>query len=367
MFDTLLIGGGVIGLSLAYELVQRGQRVCILDRSAVGRATSWAAAGIFPPASTTSTDPVERFCDFSNRLHEQWATQLRADTGIDTGYRQCGAVYVARNDALALELRASAAMARSRGIRFEELSDREVSNLEPALRTADLCAAFLAPDESQLRSPRHLKALEAACAKRGVQMITDAEVTDFVLDGGQIRGVRTLAGVFQAERYCLTSGAWTAALTSPLGLNLILKPIRGQIVLLKLPRPPLTRIINEGPCYLVPRDDGRVLVGSTMEDVGFDTNTTSAAIDELICFAKSLSPALSDAVVEARWAGLRPGSADGNPYLGQVPGLSNAFVAAGHMRGGLHLSTGTAVVMAALLCGERPELDLAPFRVDRGS
>jgi glycine oxidase len=125
-------------------------------------------------------------------------------------------------------------------------------------------------------------------------------------------------------------------------------------------------VLNEGSRYLVARDDGHVLVGSTEEEAGFDKSTTSTAIEELTRLACDLVPELRRFAVEQTWAGLRPGTYDGFPYLGAVPGLENAFVAAGHFRSGLHLSTGTAVVMGQLMRGETPIIDLSPFRVGRG-
>jgi glycine oxidase len=137
------------------------------------------------------------------------------------------------------------------------------------------------------------------------------------------------------------------------------------MLLYRCPLPPIRRIVNEGSRYIVPRDDGRVLVGSTEEEVGFDQHTTAEGLADLAGFARSLVPALADAPIERSWAGLRPAPLDGLPYLGPLPGLANAFVAAGHFRSGLFLSPATAVVMSQLLRGEAPSVDLAPFRVGR--
>ena len=141
--------------------------------------------------------------------------------------------------------------------------------------------------------------------------------------------------------------------------------MRGQIVLLSTAVRLFDRVVNVGPRYLAPRADGRVLVGSTVEDVGFDKQTTATGVEGLLRFALELIPALGDATIERTWAGLRPYTADGLPYLGRVPGLENASVATGHFRGGLHLSTGTAVVMSQLVRGETPSVDLAPFSLSR--
>jgi glycine oxidase len=365
MFDCLIIGGGVIGLSLAYELAAKSRRVCVIDRDRPGRAASWAGAGMLPPASPVSTDPVEQLGQLSNELHPIWAKQLLEETGIDTGYRQSGAIYLARSETAAADLRARAERSNRLGITFDALSATDITSLEPSLEAAQVLAAFHVPGESQLRNPHHLQALEAACLRRGVQIVPNATAMNFEVRGEWIESLQTSAGAFCAEQFCITTGAWTANIAAKIGVTLSIKPIRGQIALLRTPQQILKRIINEGPRYLVPRDDGRVLVGSTMEDVGFDTSTTPEAIEGLVQFARSLSPALSDAELEVAWSGLRPASVDGNPYLGRPAGLKNCVIAAGHTRSGLHLSTGTAVVMARLLNGEDPGLELTPFRLDR--
>ena len=168
-----------------------------------------------------------------------------------------------------------------------------------------------------------------------------------------------------ADQVVVACGAWTQSIAARLGLKLSIKPIRGQIVLLDSRRSILNRVVNLGLHYLVPRDDGRLLVGSTHEDVGFDRENTAQAIAELLQFATRLAPELNTARLERCWTGFRPATSDELPYLGPVPGLSNAFVAAGHFRSGLWLSTGTAVVMTRLLRGQQPGVDLAPFRLDR--
>jgi glycine oxidase len=164
-----------------------------------------------------------------------------------------------------------------------------------------------------------------------------------------------------AAEYCFTAGCWTCELTSQLGFRVPIKPIRGQMVLLRAARPLFSSVINAGLRYLVPRDDGRILVGSTMEDVGFDSSTTARGVADLLAFALTSAPRLADCAVERSWAGLRPATTDGLPVLGRIPHLQNAWIAAGHFRNGLTLSTGTAEIMGRLLCGCEPKMDLAPY------
>ena len=368
MSDLLVIGGGVVGLSIAYEAAGRGRRVRVIDSGQPGREASWAGAGILPPAGEGNLEPLEQLFALSNRRHAQWAEELRAATGIDNGYRACGAIYLAREAREIEQLKQLGAWAAVRNIAAEVLNGAALQKVEPALRpTGTLAAAYLVPQECQLRNPRHVKALIVGCAQRGIEISPGVAAEDFDVRGGRIRAVRTTTGGVWAKDVCITTGSWTGPIARKLGVQLAIKPIRGQIALLSLARPLLSRIVNEGSRYLVPRPDGRVLVGSTEEDAGFDRTTTAGAIGELLRFACSLVPDLAAAQIERTWAGFRPATDDGLPYLGRVPELENAWVAAGHFRSGLQLSTGTAAVMNQLLAGEEPEVDLTGFRLDRPS
>lgn len=371
MADVLIVGGGVIGLSLAYELAGAGLKVQIVERGEPGREASWAGAGILPPAQAAPTDdPYERLLQLSNELHLHWSAELREQTGVDNGLRRCGGVYVARDAAGDVELRQAAARWQVQGVACQRLDAAELARREPALEggaaSARLRAAWLLPDEMQLRNPRHLKALLAGCAQRGVEVKAGVSVEDFETRAGRIERVLTSGGALTAGQVCLTSGPWTRLLLSRLGLHVGLKPIRGQIVLLNGSRPVLRSIVNEGPRYLVPRPEGRILVGSTEEDAGFEKCATAAGVAGLLQFALELAPGLTGARIEQCWAGLRPATVDRLPYLGRLPPWENAYVAAGHFRSGLQLSSGTAAVMARLMRGQEPGVDLSPFRPDRG-
>jgi glycine oxidase len=369
--DCLIVGGGVIGLSLAYELARHKLRVRVVDRQEPGREASWAGAGILPPASRAQAiHPLDQLRALASELHPAWAAQLFRETGIDNGYRLCGGLYLARSAGEAASLLGLARLLEEQEIACERLSSEALAEREPALAplasSGSLRAVYLLPREGQLRNPRHLQALLAACRLRGVEITSGVEVEGFGLSSGRLAAVQTSQGSLSADRYCLTLGAWTARLLSQLGVPNGILPIRGQMVLFACERPPFTSVLNEGPRYLVPRDDGRVLVGSTEEEAGFDKSNTPEAVAELHDLACELVPKLRDAPVERTWAGLRPGTFDGFPYLGAIPGLSNAFVAAGHFRQGLYLSPATALVMSDLIRGQAPPIDLTPFRVGRG-
>jgi glycine oxidase len=207
--------------------------------------------------------------------------------------------------------------------------------------------------------------LIAACTSVGVAISANLEAGDVMLDNGRMVAIETSQGPLHAYQFCFTTGAWTGQLLAQQRMPIHVLPMRGQMLLFRCEQPPLVPIVNEGSCYIVPRDDGRLLVGSTEEEVGFDKRTTEEGLADLAAFAREIVPALAEVPIERSWAGLRPASLDGLPYLGPLPGLSNAFVAAGHFRSGFYLSPATAVVMGQLVRDERPIVDISTFRVGR--
>ena len=374
MTDVCIIGGGIIGLSIARELAGRGLSVRVLAREAARETASWAAAGIFPPAPRyAGAPPGDVLTALSDELHRQWARELLEETGIDNGLRECGGLHVAADDRQFARLCEAAATWTAQGTRCERLDAADIAAVEPALAAAvargRLMGGFVLPAEMQIRPPRHLQALERSSLARGVVIETDVTVRDLDVHGGNVRSVvAERAGAMvpvTAGHYILAAGAWSGSIAERLGLVLMTRPIRGQITLLRFPQQPLRRVVNRGLGYLVPRDDGRLLVGSTLEDAGFATETTTEAIDGLLGMVRNLLGTIDEATLERSWAGLRPGSVDGLPTIGRIPGCDNALVAAGHFRAGLHQSTGTAVLVADLVTGRTSTVSPAPFAPDR--
>lgn len=377
MTDCCIIGGGVVGLSIARELAGRGLSVRVLARDATRDTASWAAAGIFPPAPDfAAASANERLTAYSDRLHRTWAEELRSETGIDNELQPCGGLHLARDEQGSARLREAAVAWRAKGTRCEQLTPLDVAAQEPALRAAveqgRIESGLLLPEEMRIRPPRHLEALARSCHVRGVEITPVVDVRSIDVANGRIEGIRiahseggAATDTVRADRYCLAAGAWSGHLAESLGLQIETRPIRGQIALLRLPEQVLTRVVNVGLEYLVPRSDGRLLVGSTIEDAGFEKITTPQTIQRLLAFAHALLGPLPHAAIEQSWAGLRPGSVDGLPFLGATPACSNAFIAAGHFRAGLHQSTGTAVMLADLITGRTPALDPTPFAPGR--
>jgi len=358
-----VIGGGVIGLSIACEAAGRGRAVCLLEQGQFGSEASWAGAGILPPGNLDkAANPEAKLRALSHRLWPEWSEQLRDETGIDNGYLPCGGIAV-EMESSASSLQRELELRQSEGVVVEPLTKQRLSKLEPAL-TGEVRQAFLLPQLAQVRNPRHLKALIAACSARGVELHTGERVTELVTRNGRVHGVRTIHGERAAEAVCLAGGAWSSDLLRKHGRTVEIVPVRGQIVLLSLSSPPFRHVLECGRRYLVPRPDGRVLIGSTEEHVGFDKRNTAAAVSELIAFATRLVPELAEATLERTWAGLRPGNPRGLPFLGPVPEMDGLFIAAGHFRSGLQMSTGTAAVMGDLICGREPQIPLAGFLID---
>lgn len=357
MADIVLIGGGAIGLSIAYELATHGASVRVLDQSQLGQESSWAGAGMITPGNPAGAkSPDTRLRAESFVLWPDWAARLREESGIDTGFARCGGIELSP-DRSASEIAAVAAKFQSEGVRAELVGPRELQKLEPHLNP-ELGDAVHLPDYCQVRNPRLLKALLGACLARGVQLSPGSQVIGIERDGQQVTSVRTPTETISAEQFVVCTGAWSQSVLAQVGGSIQVAPVRGQIVLLDALPLPTRRIIEVGSRYIVPRADGRLLIGSTEEHVGFEKRNTADAVAELIRFGCELIPSLKSARFERCWSGLRPGSPSGLPYLGRVSSTDNLFVAAGHFRAGLMLSPITAVVMTQLLLGESPVLDI---------
>jgi len=368
MNDCLIIGGGVIGLSWAWKLAQRGLKVEVVDRSEMGREASWAGAGIFPPPGAAPQHPHEQLRAKAHKLHPQWAKTLHEITGIDNGYLRCGGIYLARTAGEIASLAGVKQLFDEEKIEYQPLNPATFAQLEPQLQSVaeTIRSAIHLPGEAQIRNPRHLKALFNACQHSGVKLSAGVQVHRIATKGRKATVVQTSAGDIEAAQIGIAAGAWTRDLLLGLKIESGIMPVRGQMILFRCATPVFSHILNEGPRYLTPRPDGLVLAGSTEEEAGFDKRNTPEALDDLKSFAISLVPALAAATVEKTWAGLRPGSFDGLPYMGRVSGYDNVFVSAGHYRSGLHLSPAVTEAMVALMCGEQPGVDLSPFHAARG-
>ena len=369
-FSVLVVGGGVIGLSNAWELARRGAQVHLVDRRCAGREASWAGAGMLPSVSRQPSDPLEQLRTLSHELHRHWAERLRSFTGIDTGYHRCGGLHLATSSGEAATLAAQATDWHADGILAEKMLFSEAVAVEEVLssivESGRLRAVYRLENDCQLRNPRHLQALRAACIQSGVTLLENSEVIGLASARFQRVEVQLTNKALVVDKVCFSGGAWTGQWFEQWGIPSSIYPVRGQMVLMRFKQPLFSHLLLEGNRYLVPREDGHVLIGSNEEEVGFKAGVTENVIDELTQWAFSIVPELRFATIEQTWSGFRPASIDGLPFICEVPTFPSLYLAAGHFRAGLHLSCATAVCLADLMFGETPPINLDAFRASRG-
>lgn len=369
--SLLIVGGGAIGLTIAWRAAKAGRSVRVVEAGRLGRESSWAGAGLLPaaaPRGVPVSDALESLRSLSHALHASWAEELREVTGIDTGYRASGGLHLARTRGERASLMAQQVWWREHGIGYEawRRGDGAKDVAWPSGMSSEIEEAWYVSGDCVLRNPHHVAALVEACRREGVELVEQAKMIGVQREGSRVVAVETTQEVYGCGQVVVASGAWSGALVAALGVSIEVYPVRGQMVLLKQAEATFAMPIHEGHRYLVPREDGRVLIGSCEEEVGFDKRTTEEMLDDLKAWAFEVMPALAGVEVERTWAGLRPATVDGFPYIGKVPGWENAFVATGHFRHGLHWSTGTAALVLDLLEGVRPAIAMGAFAVQRG-
>jgi len=355
--DIIVVGGGVIGMLCARMLAKEGHQMLLLERGIRGRQASWAGGGILSPLYPWRYPAaVSTLARSSQALHQQLADTLQAETGHDSEWLQSGLLIL--DDA---EQDAARAWANQWQCELELIDGSTATQIQPNLRPTD--QALWLPKVAQLRNPRFLAALAASIDQLGIRTIEQAEVTEFQHQGRRIEAVVTQGGDhFHAERFLLTAGAWSGELTASLaGAPLPVRPVRGQMLLFQATPGLLERIVLHQGRYLIPRKDGRILCGSTVEEVGFELATTQQARESLHATAVALLPALANYPVIRHWAGLRPGSPDGTPFIGRHPGLDNLYVNAGQYRNGLVLAPTSCELLVDLMENRTPALDPAPY------
>lgn len=361
--DVVITGGGVIGLTIARALAQRGVRdVCLIERAALGTEASFAAAGmLLPQVEAATEDDFFTLACSSRDLYPAFAAALQNETGIDVELDTTGTLYLALNDRDLEEIEKAFDAQSRAGLAVELLSATDARALEPCISDAAR-AALLFPKDIQVENRRLLNALANSVSNLGVTVMTETNVESLIIERNRVTGVQTNRGPVNCAKVVIAAGTWSGFIRHT---YVAIEPVRGQMVCLEA-SPSLTRHILFSPRgYLVPRRDGRLLAGSTSEHAGFARSVTAGGISSILQHAHEISPAVAKLTVIDTWAGLRPRSPDGLPVLGPCVEIDGLFYATGHYRNGILLAPITGeLISEAIVAGATSPL-LAPFSPER--
>jgi glycine oxidase len=358
-FDVIVVGAGIIGCSVARELARRSVRVLVLDRQEPGQEASWAAAGMLTPAAESSEAlPLVPLANASLTLYTEFVEQVQQDSGMRVDYRRDGALEVFFGEAAGERLQQWLSGLRAAGFEPQPLSAAELRSMEPALADDAAAGAYLV-DEGAVDNRLLSEAVAKAARRAGVELRAGEEVTRLLSSAGCTTGVETRRERFTARHVVLAAGCFTAKIEGAERYAPTI-PARGQMAALRpAGMPPLRRVVR-GPSYLVPRGDGRLLIGATVEHAGFEKSLTAAGIGRLLTDAVRMVPALAAAPVIETWCGLRPDTPDHLPILGpcDVEGL---WFATGHFRNGILLAPATARALSEWIAEGKTALPVDGF------
>ena len=356
MFDCIVIGGGLIGMLSARELTMAGLRVGLFERGSTGQESTWAGGGILSPLYPWRyPDAVSALASWSQARYPALAEALKTESGIDPEYEHNGLLILDTEQAGQAQQ-----WAKRWHPSLQLVAAEQIRQLEPALGEVPAQAVWM-PEVAQMRNPRLARALRKSIENQGVKLFEQTPVKGLLLGEHAVHGLMTEQGEFKADCVVIAGGAWRALLLESTGGSLPVRPVRGQMILYRAEPGVVRRIVLSRDRYVIPRRDGRILVGSTLEEVGFDKSTTRAAMQELESEALRLIPTLTNYKIEHHWAGLRPGSPHGIPYIMQHPRLSGLFINTGHFRNGVVLGPASAHLLADIVLGREPILDPRPY------
>jgi len=357
--DITLIGGGIISLLTARELIKAGATVAIIEKNQLGQESSWAGGGILLPLYPwRQADAITRLLLQSLKLYPALASELSTETGIDPEWTPCG-LLITKNPDLAAAIN----WCDENAIAYQpaEVDFFSTLNTQPD-------QPLWLPDIAQARNPRLVKSLRKDLINKGATLIEHCAITSVDLSQKRINAINTAAGKFAVNQLIIAAGAWTGQLfqqffTADCAMPKI-APVKGQMLLFDTPAETLKFMVLDGDQYLIPRRDGKILAGSTVEQDDFNKTTTTAARDQLNSFALDLMPALENAPLIEHWAGLRPGTEHGVPYIDKHPEFSNLYINAGHFRNGLAMGPASAQLMVDLILARTPKIAPEPYRLN---
>jgi glycine oxidase len=345
--DVIVIGGGVIGCCIALRLAKGGLKVALIERDRIGCEASRAAAGMLLPQ--TGATARSRFFDLSitsRSMYREFAAELKNDSGIDVEYRDEGTLHVVMEGEDQVEALGWASWQEEAGLRLERLTVPEALRLEPDVTESATGAIFI-PDDHQVENRLLMDSLDVAIRRAGVEVIEGFEARSILVERGSLAGVSCASRTIRAGAVVLAAGSWSSSLIEPLGLQIEIIPARGQMVAVK-GAVKLNRVLHSSECYIVPRRDGRILIGATVEYTGFKKAVTVCGISQLLSSATKLLPSISDCEIIEMWSGLRPDTKDHLPVIGPCD-VKNLWLAMGHFRNGILLAPVTARLIAGAI------------------
>lgn len=355
--DILIIGGGVSGLMAARELAESGARICLLERQTLAKESSWAGGGILSPLNPwRMPEPVTSLCRYSQGLYPQLTQTLFGSTCIDPEWIGSGLIFLDGDEQALAET-----WSGLQEIQSTKLGQAELWTREPHLNST-FASGVLLPEIAQVRNPRLLAALRKDLEAKGVIMLEHHPVTRLHTQGNRVTGLSSLTETWSADSYVLTAGAWSGIFTQASGLPALpIAPVKGEMLIFKAEPGLLNSMVLAAGRYLIPRRDGRILAGSTVEYAGFNKSISQHALLALKNFALDALPALADYPIEKHWAGLRPGSPLGIPLIGPHPRLSNLYLNCGHFRNGFVMAPASARLLAEHVLQRSTSLDPSPY------
>lgn len=355
----IIIGGGIIGMLTARELNAVGVDVLVIERGPLGGESSWAGGGIISPLYPWRySKAVNQLAEISKTIYPGLARQLRDESGVDCELITSGLLFTDLEERQQAE-----SWAKEWSVELQTVTDvNQIQAIEPRLSPV-IDSGLWMPDIMQIRNPRLVRAMKGSFDRLGINYIEHMPVTELVIESGVIKGVKTAADTYGSDKVIIASGAWSSDFIKN-EQNVAVEPVKGQMIMFRGEPGLIRRMVLSSGHYIIPRKDGRVLAGSTLERAGFDKTVTDDAMVELRRAAVAIIPALADMEVERQWAGLRPGTEQGIPYICEHPEINGLYINAGHYRNGIVLGAASVRLMVELVQGINPSINAAPYALD---
>ncbi|MCK5725884.1 MAG: glycine oxidase ThiO [Thiotrichaceae bacterium] len=350
--DVAIVGGGVVGLLTAYYLQAEQKKVCIIDQSAVGTESSWAGGGILTPLYPwLYDDAINDLSAYGQEHYEALSQELFTESTIDPQWLQSGLIMLGLNKS---QSQASQAWQQQYQVQLHDYQSSELHQYEPQLNKS-YQQGYIQHNVAQLRNPWLVQSLRQYLQQKGVEFRENTPVTGINQQNGKATGVRTVQGNIKANKVVIASGAWSSLF--PELSTIDVKPVMGQMILYKTEPHWLKRIVMERGKYVIPREDGHILCGSTIEWNGYKKITTKETRQSLKSAAETIIPALKDYNIIKQWSGLRPGSPNGVPYIGKQGQIENLYVNTGHYRYGVVMGLGSARLLTDIINNKQSFID----------